>query len=132
MENMTVVDWPYLRELITGTNNMAVYIAMWFFAMVGVSIIIMIDTMKRNPFTDNSPVPFSFKFWFWNNLFRVIMNVLWLIPMLRFPTFILPVIDVKNDVAKCVAALVMGLTADFLGPRLINKARNIAGEEKKT
>jgi hypothetical protein len=71
-------------NLVLGTNDIPTYMAALFFALLGVAIILLLKSNKRNKTSQNTPFLFSFKFLILDNLKEIILGFLLIIIALRF------------------------------------------------
>ncbi|PKB18395.1 hypothetical protein [Flavobacterium sp. 5] len=71
-------------NLVLGTNDVPTYFAALFFAMIGVVIILLVKSKKRDKTSQNTPYHFSFKFLILDNLKEIILGFLLIMIALRF------------------------------------------------
>lgn len=71
-------------NLILGTNDVPTYLAAFFFAMIGVAIILLLKSKKRDKTSVNTPFEFSLKFLILDNLKEILLGFLLIIIALRF------------------------------------------------
>lgn len=71
-------------NLVLGTNDVPTYLAALFFAMLGVVVILLSKSNKRDKRSINTPFVFSFKFLIIDNLKEIILGFLLIVIALRF------------------------------------------------
>lgn len=71
-------------NLVLGTNDVPTYLAALFFALIGVVVILLLKSNKRDKTSIYTPVAFSFKFLILDNLKEVVLGFLLIILALRF------------------------------------------------
>lgn len=72
------------EKLMLGTNDVPTYLAAFLFAMIGVLIILLLKSKKRNKTSLNTPFDFSIKFLIMDNLREILLGFLLIIIALRF------------------------------------------------
>lgn len=72
------------EKLILGTNDLPTYLAAFFFAMIGVAIILLLKSKKRDKLSKNTPYEFNLKFLIIDNLKEILLGFLLIIIALRF------------------------------------------------
>ena len=71
-------------NLVLGTNDVPTYFAALFFAIMGVTVILLLKSNKRDKTSLNTPYNFSIKFLILDNLKEIILGFLFIIIALRF------------------------------------------------
>lgn len=71
-------------NLVLGTNDIPTYLAALFFALIGIIVILLLKSNKRDKTSLNTPDEFSFKFLIIDNLKEVLLGFLLIILALRF------------------------------------------------
>lgn len=71
-------------NLLLGTSDVPTYLAALFFALIGVAIILIFKTNKRDKTSDNTPFHFSIKFLLQDNLKEITLGLLMILMALRF------------------------------------------------
>nr|WP_294922227.1 hypothetical protein [uncultured Flavobacterium sp.] len=71
-------------NLVLGTNDVPTYLAALFFALIGVIVILLLKSNKRDKTSLNTPFEFSFKFLIQDNLKEIVLGFLLIILALRF------------------------------------------------
>jgi len=105
-----------VAHAIIGVMSIVVFLSYWFWAIIGFIINLLVDIMKREKGSINSPVKLSFKYWIEDNGIRLLISFL-LIPiaLVFFNTFIGT--DLNN-----LTAFFLGFSSDYLIEILKRKA----------
>jgi hypothetical protein len=106
-------------HLVIGTDNWPMYFAEWFFAILGITLSLLIGVATRKPLSETSPVHFSFSFFWSDNMRRILVTVLSVFVTLRFANDIIGV-----DISLW-GSLGIGLSHDLLVGLL--KKKNVFG-----
>lgn len=72
------------EKLMLGTNDLPTYLAAFIFAMIGVVIILLLKSNKRDRLSKSTPYKFSIKFLIIDNLKEILLGLLLIIIALRF------------------------------------------------
>lgn len=72
------------KEHILGGIDPSLFFACFLFALTGVMIMLLVGTTLRQTTSSGSPTEFSWKYLLWDNLKRIVLNVLLILATLRF------------------------------------------------
>ncbi len=78
------MDYTRLKLLLLGTDDVLLFSMAVFFACIGMAIILLIKSKKRDKHSANTPFKFNGWFLFLDNLKEVILGFLLVIMALRF------------------------------------------------
>ena len=73
-----------LKQLLLGENDMVFQIAGFIFVLIGTLITILFDAYSRNKDSKRTPVNWNWKFYWHDNAFRLFLNLLMAIMLIRF------------------------------------------------
>jgi hypothetical protein len=99
--------------LIIGNQSIAVFCALYFFALIGVTINLLIHSTTRDQNSIETPYEFSFKFLLWDNWKRILLNVLLIYASIRFASLIFT-IKTENQEFYLFSSLFIGFIYDKL------------------
>lgn len=71
---------------LLGTNDYALVLIGFVYAMIGVALSLLIHSTKRDPNKQNSPIKFSWNFFLKDNLIRIITGLILIMIFMRFTT----------------------------------------------
>ena len=111
-----IVKTPSITELILGGICLNTFLASLFFAMVGVTISLLVHANSRDQATTDSPVTFKWWFLLKDNWKRILLSFIMIIVTLRFVKE-LTGLDLNMFVSLCV-----GLVYDKLAEYLKSKS----------
>ncbi len=108
---------PTFLDYLLGVSDMALYKALWAFALIGVALGWHLDVRKRDKDSDATPQTFSWFFFLSDNFRRIFASVILIFIFLRFPDYLLtvyvPVIGESVEL-RLLVAFFIGLLNDKL------------------
>lgn len=99
---------------LIGNISIAMFCALYFFALVGVTINLLMHANSRNQKSYNTPVNFSVKFLMWDNWKRIVLAVLLIYISIRFVTKIVTINVDDNSELYLFMAVIIGFCYDKL------------------
>lgn len=73
-----------LKQLLLGENDTVFYFAAFIFILIGTLITILFDAYARNKDSKRTPANWNWKFYWHDNAFRLSLNLLMAIMVIRF------------------------------------------------
>lgn len=73
-----------LKQLLLGENDIAFHFAAFIFVLIGTLITILFDAYSRNKDSKRTPANWNWKFYWHDNAFRLFLNLLLAIMVIRF------------------------------------------------
>jgi hypothetical protein len=121
-------------SLLLGNVSLPMFFGLFFFAMIGVFINLLIHATTRDQNSPATPVKFSFRFLLWDNWKRIVLSILLIYVSIRFVSMFFAItVDGKNEY-YLFAALLIGFGFDKLGELIKKKSSwlKVREEEEKT
>jgi hypothetical protein len=75
---------PEIIKTLLGQNTAAQFVGLYLMAIIGLAVSLLLHTTVRDPNSTNTPVAFSWSFFFRDNLKRIVLNVMVLFIAIRF------------------------------------------------
>lgn len=114
----------FLNEVL-GTSQYTVLLANLFWAYIGAFVMILLITNKRDPLSKESPVHFSWSFFFSDNVKKIVATIILIFVAIRFgDQFLAPYLPAGTTLNSFIYFLV-GFGCDRLSQ--LFKDRNIFG-----
>jgi len=101
--------------LLLGKASLTMFAALFFFALIGVAINLLLHATTRDQNSPNSPVKFSFRFLLWDNWKRIVLSGLLILVTIRFMSIFFDIDLVNNNEFYLFGALIVGFIFDKLG-----------------
>jgi hypothetical protein len=111
----------FTQYLIGQNISIALFCALYFFALVGVAIRLLIDSLSRNKESYNTPKKYSFKFLLWDNWKRILLSILTIYLSIRFAQIIFTFNPDGNTELYLFGSGMIGLIYDHLALLLKKK-----------
>ncbi len=109
-------------NFLTGNISMAMFCALFFFALIGASINLLLNASKRYQASPNTPKEFSLKFMLWDNWKRILLSVLLIYISIRFVSVLYEIQVTDNNELYLFIAVIIGFLYDKLGEILKNRS----------
>jgi len=109
-------------NLVLGHTSPAMFAALFFFAVVGVFINLLLHAQSRNVLSTDTPEKFSFRFLLYDNWRRIVLAILLIYISIRFVGIIFDIDVVNNNELYLFAALIIGFLFDKLGEYLKSRS----------
>jgi hypothetical protein len=110
-------------KIVLGTDDGVTFFALFFFALLGALLSVLLQSTQRDPKSNLSPVHFSWLFFLRDNAKRFITGMILIYVFLRFTT------DLTGLTLTNFIALVIGFGNDKLAQILKDKT-NLLGQKK--
>jgi len=108
-----------------GNISFAMFAGLYFFALVGVAINLLMHANKRDQNSPNTPVKFSYKFLLWDNWKRIFLSILLIYVSIRFISTLFSISVEGNNELYLFSAVVIGFVYDKLAEFLKEKAGSL-------